>query len=65
MFSLVLAKFPPQYARYLQCGSQSKEGVFVEVEECGMFELQVPSELAAIFTLVAALHLWLQSCGPL
>jgi hypothetical protein len=64
MFSLVLATFPPQYASYLQRGSQSEEGVFVEVEECGMFELQVPSDLAAIFTLITALQLWLESCGP-
>jgi hypothetical protein len=61
VFSLVLGKFPPEYARYLRDGSQSEEGVFVEIEECGMFQLQVPSDLTAVFAIIAALHLQLQN----
>jgi hypothetical protein len=61
IFSLVVARFPPQYARYLQDGSQSQEGVFVEVVECGAFQLHDPSDFTLAVTLIVALYLWLQS----
>ncbi|KAF4629214.1 hypothetical protein G7Y89_g8940 [Cudoniella acicularis] len=64
VFSLVFGKFPPEYARYLRDGYQSEDGVFVELDECGMFELQDPSDLRTVFTIIVALHLWLQSVGP-
>jgi hypothetical protein len=58
-----LGRFPAGYAQYLQDGYQHQDGVFVELEECGMFELQEPSDLRTIFTIIVALHLWLQSVG--
>jgi hypothetical protein len=63
IFSIVLGRFPADYARYLQDGYQREDGVFIEIEECGMFELQEPSDLRTIFTIIVALHLWLQSVG--
>ncbi|KAL5315234.1 hypothetical protein ACEPPN_017885 [Leptodophora sp. 'Broadleaf-Isolate-01'] len=65
IFSLVLGKFPAQYARYLGDGYQSEDGVFVELVECGMFELQEPSDLTSVFRLIVALHLWQQGVGLL
>jgi len=64
VFSLVLGGFPAEYARYLQDGYQSEDGVFAELEECGMFQLQEPSDLRTVFILIVALHIWLQSVGP-
>jgi hypothetical protein len=64
VFSLVFGKFPAQYARYLFDGYQSDDGIFAEIDECGMFELQEPSDLTRVFTLIVALHLWLQDQEP-
>ncbi len=63
IFSLVIETFPAQYTTYLWDGNQSEDGVFV-VDECGMFELQEPSDLTRVLTLIVTLHLWLQGSGP-